>query len=66
MFSFIFLAGLCTLTFPLMGIKDFKKEKRSTQAARSVFILLGVIFIIGGVIDLNLWNVSLSLTAFYY
>jgi uncharacterized membrane protein len=51
-FAFMFLAGLCTLTFPLMGIKDFKREIRITKVARLVFILIGLIFIIGGVIDL--------------
>lgn len=56
MFAFMFLAGLCTLAFPLVGIKDFKNENKTTQAVRVIFILLGLFFIIGGVIDLTSYN----------
>ena len=52
MFAFMILAGLCVLSFPLMGIKDIKKEKRSHQVTRVVFILIGLFFLWGGVVTM--------------
>ncbi|GGF29197.1 hypothetical protein GCM10010954_30420 [Halobacillus andaensis] len=52
MFVFMFLAGFCILTFPLMGLKDFKNEKKSHKMIRISFIGLAFVFLIGGTIDL--------------